>query len=157
MSKEKHYLLQRETTLALQCAKQAHEGELRSVGPDTGLSYFDTHILRVVKAVSERAKPAAAIHDVVEGDRGITLDGLRSTEQFSEVTLEAVELLTRRDAETYFEYIDRIVKSGGDTRSLEIAREVKLADLVDNFITLPHGSLRKRYLKAIHLLTKSYL
>ena len=41
----------RETKNALQVAKKAHEGDLRAIGSDTGLGYFDTRIVRVTDAV----------------------------------------------------------------------------------------------------------
>jgi (p)ppGpp synthase/HD superfamily hydrolase len=66
---------------------------------------------------------AAVLHDVVE-DSDWTLDRLRG-EGFSERIINLVDLLTRRDAETYDQFIERI-------RMDHTAVEIKLADLEDN-------------------------
>jgi (p)ppGpp synthase/HD superfamily hydrolase len=65
----------------------------------------------------------AVLHDVVE-DSDISLDYLRN-QGFSEEVLSALDALTRRDGETYDEYIGRIVKN-------KIAGHVKMCDLFDN-------------------------
>ena len=66
---------------------------------------------------------AAVLHDVVE-DTDWTGDKLR-LEGFSERVIELVDLLSRRDTETYDEFIERI-------RSDAVAVKIKLADLEDN-------------------------
>ena len=65
----------------------------------------------------------ALLHDVVE-DCGISLDELRRRGA-PEAVVAAVDGLTRRDGETYEQFIDR---AAGDP----VARRVKLADLEDN-------------------------
>ena len=65
---------------------------------------------------------------------------------------EAVDLLTRKKEDTYFDYIHKIATSGD-----KLAIEVKLAYLVDHLekaYTLK-PSLKKRYEKAIIIL-RSY-
>ena len=60
-----------------------------------------------------------------------------------------VEILTRRDGETYFDYIRRIAGSGDST-----ARAVKRADLLDHLrdaAAIPDG-LAKRYRKALAII-----
>ena len=170
---------------ALQYAKDAHGSQLRAVGPDTGLPYFDTHVVRVTDAVIHWAKAAAALHDVVE-DTDKTIYDLINTEWFTPETLVAVDLLTHRAHESYDDYISRILS--GDRWDLDdllvhyakdyaldnygrkhkvdflgvmsdgrkIARRVKIADIMDNLITLPEGPLRRRYLGGLHALTKKY-
>jgi hypothetical protein len=66
---------------------------------------------------------AAVLHDVVE-DTDWTIDRLRR-EGFSETVLAAIDCLTRRDGETYEEFIERAAVN-------PVARRVKLADLEDN-------------------------
>lgn len=92
---------------ALQYAKEAHGEQLRSVGPDTGLPYFDTHIIRVTNAVPPWAKAAAALHDVVE-DTDKNIYDLVTTGWFSPETLIAVDMLTQRKQESYRDYIHRM-------------------------------------------------
>lgn len=140
-----------QTKAALQFAKRAHDGQLRAIGPDTGLPYFDTHVLRVVNSSPEWARPAAALHDVLE-DTETRVDDLPQLE-FSQ--LEAVELLTRNPAHTYHQYIMGLVEATGLPG--RIARAVKLADLMDNLNTLPEGSLRARYIKAMSHITKAII
>lgn len=74
---------------------------------------------------------AAWLHDVVE-DTPVSLDALASV--FPARVVEAVDALTRREDEPYFEYIER---AGGDS----VARTVKRRDLAHNLDTsrLPGG------------------
>ncbi|GAA2824678.1 GTP pyrophosphokinase [Aminobacter aminovorans] len=82
------------------------------------------HPLRVMLAVdSDGERMAAVLHDVVE-DTEFTLGDLR-TRGFPAGVVEAVDALTRRDDEPYPDFINR-------ARSNEIARRVKIADILDN-------------------------
>ena len=65
------------------------------------------------------------LHDVVE-DTGLTLDDLRQ-KGVDEDVVAALELLTHRDEEDYFEYVRRIAESGNIT-----AIHVKINDLRHN-------------------------
>lgn len=98
------------------------------------------------------AVKVAFLHDVVE-DTHIGLDQLRKMD-FSTEVIEAVGLLTKDKSLTYFENIDRIIKSGN-----KLAQMVKYADNYENF----HGdksdwdsdkasSSQKKYLKSLNLL-----
>tara|TARA_R100000654_G_scaffold49859_1_gene76010 strand:+ start:9 stop:545 length:537 start_codon:yes stop_codon:yes gene_type:complete len=169
-----------ETKQALQVAREAHHGQLRAVGEDTGLSYFDTHVVRVTASVSENAKPAAALHDVIE-DTDWDMEDLivfsalrhdRFDRPFRPATLMAVDLLTHKKAVSdYKDYLFRLVEPDIDwlhadlqtgqehlhfAEAKEIAREVKIADTMDNLATTPHGPRRDTYLGALHYLTKPY-
>lgn len=138
-----------ELKMAMEFAREAHSGQLRVIGQDTGKDYFDTHVVRVVKASPEFARPAAALHDVLEdcGEECWDTFHLMSHEQISRETRDAVILLTRTEKVPYEEYIFRICEAGGE--SGRIARAVKLADLTDNLSTNREGGLAKRYLWAI--------
>jgi hypothetical protein len=103
------------------------------------------------KFTSDAVK-VAFLHDVVE-DTHIGLDQLRKMD-FSAEVIEAVGLLTKDKSLTYFENIDRIIKSGN-----KLAQMVKYADNYENF----HGdksdwdsdkasSSQKKYLKSLNLL-----
>ena len=166
---------------ALQYAKAAHGSQLRAVGPDTGLPYFDTHVVRVTNAVIDWAKPAAALHDVIE-DTHKSMSDLICTEFFTPETLVAVDLLTKRDVEPYSDYMFRLVEGHRDyideyihlyairmmgvverqewsttvRNGRKIARRVKIADIMDNLNTLPDGPLRRKYLGGLHVLTAKY-
>jgi (p)ppGpp synthase/HD superfamily hydrolase len=104
---------------AIVIAAEAHADQ-----KDKASDPYILHPLRVmlaVKAPDERI--AAVLHDVVE-DTSWTLDALRA-EGFSSDVVAAVDALTRRDGEEYFEFVQRAVAH-------RIARPVKIADLRDN-------------------------
>lgn len=106
--------------LALSIAVTAHAGhEDRSGRP------YILHVLNVVLGCvsDDDAMVVAALHDVVE-DSPMTLDGLRSA-GFSERIVEAVDAISRREGETYEDYIERVVK-------VPLARQVKKVDLEHN-------------------------
>lgn len=104
---------------AIALAAKAHEGRIDRAG-QPGIF----HPLRLMlKMRSEKDRMAAVLHDVVE-DTAWTLERLRE-EGYPEAVVQAVDCLTRREAETYDEFIDRVKTS-------EIARRVKIADLEDN-------------------------
>lgn len=104
---------------AVAIAAAAHRGQTDKAGAP-----YLLHPLRMMLAVkSEAAMMAAVLHDVVE-DTDWTIEGLRD-EGVPEEVLAAVECLTRREGESYDDFIERV-------RANPVAREVKLADLEDN-------------------------
>ena len=104
---------------AILIATKSHQGQIDKAGQP-----YILHPLRVMfSRKNETERICAMLHDVIE-DTDITLDCLRS-EGFSEEILIALDALTRRESETYDEFIDRIINNN-------IASHVKLADLCDN-------------------------
>jgi (p)ppGpp synthase/HD superfamily hydrolase len=107
------------------------------------------HTLRVVAmSKTDMQTVVAYLHDVVE-DSAVTLADLRDL-GFDSYVLHAVDAITRRDAETYAEYIVRV----GATN--EVARAVKIADLRDHLqerATLKE-SLKVRYDQAMTTLAR---
>lgn len=118
--------------LAHHLAKYAHEGQ--NYG-DKG--YFKHHVLGVVRNVElycrdnqiyvgtekyYKLKISAYLHDILE-DTPVGVRFIRKN--FGEDVLEIVEHLTRKDDETYFEYIHRVKEN-------EYARIVKVADIEFN-------------------------
>ncbi len=73
---------------------------------------------------SENAKIVAVLHDVVEDCDGWTFERLRS-EGFGEEIIAALDCVTKREGESYEDFI-------GCSVSNDVAREVKIADLEDN-------------------------
>jgi (p)ppGpp synthase/HD superfamily hydrolase len=125
-------------------ARQAHAAQEE---PQTALPYI-THVERVVQMVEgDDAKAVAWLHDVLE-DTPVTAEDLWAA-GISEEVLLAVQALTRRDDETYRNYILRVQASG------PLARAVKLADLRDHLRPSEYlkVSLRSRYQQALHQLT----
>lgn len=104
---------------AIAIAAAAHAGQKDKAG-----NPYILHPLRVMLAVQvPEERIVAVLHDVVE-DTPWTLDALRA-EGFSNDVVAAVDALTRRDGEDYFEFVRRAVAH-------PIARPVKIADLRDN-------------------------
>lgn len=82
------------------------------------------HPLRVMLGLhDEDERIVAVLHDVVE-KTGWTLDNLRN-EGFSEQIIAAVDAVTRRHNEDYFDFVQR-------TRENDLGRRVKIMDLKDN-------------------------
>jgi (p)ppGpp synthase/HD superfamily hydrolase len=131
---------------AISIAAEAHEGVV-----DKADQPYILHPLRVMLAViSTEERIAAVLHDVIE-DTGWTVDQLRQ-EGFSQIVLQALDALTKREGEEYFAYVRR---AGANP----VARSVKLADLADNMdlSRLPSPTDRdrarlKRYKAAVALL-----
>lgn len=128
---------------AISIATEAHTQQV-----DKGGEPYILHPLRVMLSVEgELERVVAVLHDVVE-DSAWTLDGLRAA-RFPRTVVEAIDCLTRRDGETYAEFIQRC-----DTN--DIARLVKVADIKDNLSPTrengPSASLRTRYVLALRTL-----
>ena len=105
-----------------------------------------THSTDVAKKVEGKAKVVAFLHDIVE-DTPTTVEDIEH--MFGIRIAEAVDLLTRKKEDTYFDYIHKIATSGD-----KLAIEVKLADLADHLekVDTLKPSLKKRYEKAILIL-----
>ncbi len=104
---------------AIALAHQAHAGQIDKAGAP-----YVEHPLRMVESLADtEAKIVAVLHDVVE-DTPVTLDDLREA-GYSPQVVAAVDGLTRREGETYEEFIQR---AGANP----LARQVKIADLRDN-------------------------
>jgi len=104
---------------AIWIALHAHEGKLDKAG-----NPYIMHPLRVaIKLQAEDEIIAAFLHDVVE-DSEITIDDLKKA-GFNDNILRIVLLLTKKNDDNYYDYINRI-------KSYPPAVRVKLADLEDN-------------------------
>ena len=107
---------------ALELAKRAHAGQVDKAGKP----YID-HVIRVANSFSNHADPAleiiAVLHDILE-DTWVTKEMIENL--FGNSIAICVDALTRRENESYSEFITRIVCTS--TR----ACKVKVADLEDN-------------------------
>ena len=119
-------------------ANQIHEGQMYGEQPymnhveDVASGFDDPHLQRI-----------AYLHDTIEdSETGIG----EIHERFGEDVGHAVDALTRRQGEQYFDYINRV-------KEHPEATQVKLADLHSNLKNNPNESLAKRYQKAIGILT----
>lgn len=104
---------------AVLIANRAHEEQSDRYGAP-----YILHPFRVMMRVdSLLEKVVAVLHDTVE-DSEITLDDLRR-EGFPDEVVEGVDCLTRREGESYEQYMERVVTS-------PLAVTVKIADFEDN-------------------------
>jgi hypothetical protein len=121
-------------------AVKAHRGQVEK----SGGAYID-HPLRVHDLLIDEddvTRVTGILHDVVE-DSDVTLEEVRR--EFSDEVADAVDAVTRRKDETYFEFIAR-------AKLHPVGRKVKIADLKDHLRPghekyIPE-SLIKRYQKA---------
>lgn len=134
---------------AKEIAKKAHQGQKR-----WDKSPYINHPEKVAKLAVEEVeliekglgekfsdlKEKVAIvgwlHDVVE-DSDITLSDLKEA-GFDKDVLEAVNLITKKPGQKYYEYITGLYKN-------ELASIVKMADLTHNMSDLKPGSMRDKY------------
>lgn len=106
---------------AIRIAAVAHGDQLDKAGRP-----YVLHPVRVMQRVHHHglvAEIVAILHDVVE-DTPVTLNDLAEM-GFGPDVIAAVDAMTRREGEDYFDYIERCSQD-------EIACIVKLADLEDN-------------------------
>ncbi len=127
---------------AMKIATSAHAGQVDKAGQP----YID-HPVRIASMVDGTdAKVVALLHDVVE-DSTVTLADLG--EVFPPRIVAAVDSVTRRSGETYFEFISRAAAD-------PLGKVVKRADVEDHLgpgheRAIP-ATLIKRYRKALTLL-----
>jgi len=104
---------------AISIAMLAHKGKI-----DKGGSPYILHPLRVMFSMETTEEQiVAALHDVVE-DSIITIQDLKEG-KFPGKILQAVDLLSRKEYQSYEDYILAIKKN-------PLANKVKQADLKDN-------------------------
>ena len=105
------------------------------------------HAKRVAALASEYGndyETVALLHDILE-------DTETKEDELPEEYREDIVTLTRKDTETYFEYIERV--SNGSKRAITI-KLLDIEDHLNNKDTLK-TSLEKRYVKAKEMLNKS--
>jgi (p)ppGpp synthase/HD superfamily hydrolase len=127
---------------AIALAVEAHRGQQDKIGQP-----YIVHPLRVMLRLdSEHARMAGVLHDLVE-DTPYTLDDLRRL-GYPDAVVVAIDCLTRRESETYEQFIER-------AGAHPLARRVKLADLEDNMdihrlpsVTAKDAERLNRYLRA---------
>lgn len=107
------------TERAMKLAYEKHEG----AQDKAGLPYI-FHPLHVAEQMDdEDSTVVALLHDILE-DTDVTLADLRAM-GFSENVLEALDCLTHRKGESYYDYLDRVAEN-------DLATKVKIADIEHN-------------------------
>ena len=124
---------------AVLLAVKYHKGQKDKQGED-----YILHPLRVMMRMTDSLdKRIAVLHDVLE-DTECTEELLRE-EGIEEEVIEAIKVLSRKEGEEYFSYIERISKDGR-------CRRIKQMDLEDNLREGCPETLKKRYRKALERL-----
>ena len=112
-----------DAAIARDIARDSHEGQLTRHG-----SPMTEHVERVAATVADDERAVAFLHDVLE-KTGTHLDDLHRR-GLTPVERAALDVLTRRDGETFERHALRIGDADGAAGA--IARRVKLADLEDH-------------------------
>ena len=128
--------------IAEEIAREAHEGQTRKFSLDP----YITHPERMAKAApTNLLKAASWLHDVIEDTKFTAADLLQRG--ITNSVVELVLAVTRRDNETYVEFIERIYNHSQE------ARDLKIIDSSDNMSDLSTSdSLYKRYEGALERL-----
>ena len=116
---------------AITIAAKAHYNQKDRYGTP-----YILHPLRVMFKVNNEVEQIVAIlHDVIEKSE-ITLDDL-AREGFSPAVIEAVDSLSKRNGESYLDYIQR-------AKSMSLSRRVKKADLEDKLDLIKDKNTNKK-------------
>jgi len=127
--------------LAEQIAREVHKEQKRTIGRRED---YIKHSERVASHFStEESKIIAWLHDVLE-DSDLTSNDLFNKGIDTEL-IRMIVILTRDKSESYLNYILRI-------KQFHQARIIKIADIKDNLEKLNKGSLRDKYIMALHIL-----
>ena len=128
----------------LEIAREAHKGQFRRIHKEP----YINHPIRVAANFDDdKMKCIALLHDVIE-DTGITDEELR-LKGVDRDTIKIVKILSRREGETYYDFIMRI---GNHDKAILI----KIADIKDNIRDLSEGSLKDKYRLAQYVLGYKY-
>lgn len=128
---------------AIKLALEKHHGQTDKAGEP-----YILHPLRVMAQMQTEAEQIVGVlHDVVE-DSDVTLETLRSL-GYSEEIVTAIDHLSRREDESYEQFIQRI-------KPHPLAVRVKLADLRDNMDIRRNASLDDKALKRFKRYRKAW-
>ena len=128
---------------AIALAVEAHRGQREKAGQP-----YILHVLRVMfRLDTEVERIVGVLHDVVE-DTGRSFDDLRRL-GYSEEVLAALECVTKREGESYDQFVERAASN-------PVARRVKLADLEDNLDLRRLSSVGERDLERLGRYVKAW-
>lgn len=124
-----HYTDAEKVNFAYFIAERAHSGQFDKAGKP-----YIEHPVRVCEKMRDNdCKITALLHDTIE-DTFVTKELVDKL--FGDMIGLAVDLLTRKEGESYMDFINRMCHtnliSPWKERSYKIARLVKIADLEDN-------------------------
>jgi (p)ppGpp synthase/HD superfamily hydrolase len=123
-------------------AEKAHSGQYRR----DGKTPYIEHIYAVenrVKHLGNKYRAVALAHDLFEDTKVSAYDLL--TAGIEEDIVAAVQILTKHPSRSYFEYL-KLVKVN------ELAKRVKIADMLSNLADSPTDNQIKKYAKGLDFL-----
>jgi len=135
----------KDTATAQAWAERQHRGQVDKAG----LPYV-THPARVAERMNTpEEKVVGWLHDTVE-DTALTLQEIEA--EFGPETAAAVDAISRREDESWDDYLRRV-------RQNEVARSVKISDLIDNSnlsrlieVTMKDVKRQRKYNRALEYL-----
>lgn len=136
--------MKEETTIAYRLAEKYHKGQTRRGGEP----YFEGHLIPVAKKVwdkysDEKLKSVGLLHDSIE-DCDITHHDLLDEGISSEV-VAAIVAITKVNGEPYVDYLQRV-------KNNEMARKVKIVDMLHNLSSDPTDKQIVKYAKGLQYL-----
>lgn len=137
--------LQQEINIAKQIALEAHSQQEHE--GKNGKTPYMVHVQAVVDAVSDEAKPAAYVHDVMEDHQDRFTPEILRDRGLSEETVHAARLLNKHEHPelSYEGYVKLLANN-------KVAREVKIADIRHNLSCVPTEEQKIKYAKALKIL-----
>lgn len=131
----------------LKDAKKLAKEKFKGMTDKAGKDYFEGHL----KSVAENTKTiqgeiVAYLHDIIE-DTDVTFEDL--LDMFGHQIALAVDYLTHKNNEDYFDYIEKIKEN-------RLAREVKLADLKNNMDLTRLPEVKEKDMKRLEKYKKAY-
>lgn len=121
---------------AIVIATNAHIGQL-----DKGGAPYILHPMRVMMRMETiPGKILALFHDIVE-DTHINIEDL-TNEGFSDAVIDGVDCITKRNGESYNNYIERVISN-------PLSAECKLEDMRDNSNIYRILKVKKEHIKMI--------
>jgi (p)ppGpp synthase/HD superfamily hydrolase len=131
--------------LASSIARKAHDGQFRR----DGITPYISHPEAVAKSLEGEHPDVIAtawLHDVLE-DTKTSVTNIKNAGIPLRV-IDAVERLARNDEQSYEDYLNKITQD-------EIARKVKIADIMHNLSDAPTEKQIAKYEKALIVLTNN--
>jgi len=127
---------------AIEIAVKAHSGQKDKAGE----SYILHPLTLMIGCKNEKQRIVAVLHDVIE-DSDYTLENIKNL-GFDIEIIEALDCLTHRKSEDYFDYIKRV-------KTNELATYVKCLDLAHNGDVSRLETVTKKDVKRIEKYAKA--
>lgn len=135
---------------AYKLAKEAHKGQKRR-GTDKDYISHPADVVERLKLYYDKHDNlhhlvvVGYLHDVIE-DTEVTIEDLKAKD-FPEDTITAIDVLTKKKGQSYDDYLKGVKEN-------DIAKKVKIQDMLSNLADRPSERQIKKYLKGLEYLLK---